>query len=89
LSETLDKKIKEAQEDLERYSCWSNVYLIFQKLLLRQRAAETSGPAAPKVQRWIRSTDNPDGQIIAAVKPPPPIRQFFYLIQINISDWFF
>lgn len=77
-SETVEKTIKEAQEDLEKYSFWFNFYLNCSFLFfLRQRAAQASAPVAPKVQRWRPSAENPDGEIIAEVKPPP-IGQFLF-----------
>ncbi len=75
LSDTLDKKIKEAQEDLDKYSFFflSFYWNYFFKYFSRQRSAEPSTPAAPTIRRWRPSADNPDGEIVAEKKPPPPI----------------
>jgi hypothetical protein len=50
---------------------------LFFFIFLRQRAAQASAPVAPRVQRWRPSAENPDGEIIAEVKPPP-IGQFLF-----------
>ncbi|CAF3782621.1 unnamed protein product [Rotaria sp. Silwood1] len=53
LTETLDKKLKEAQEDLER----------------QRLKAEASESGVQEKQVWRSSTENPDGEIVTITKP--------------------
>ncbi|CAF0956280.1 unnamed protein product [Adineta steineri] len=54
-TDTIDKKLKEAQEDLER----------------QRRVAEAANAEPPQQDVWRKSEENPDGKILTVVKPPP------------------
>ena len=75
ITESMDKKLKEVQEDLEKYSSVNDLSRVrsYNDFLFRQRAkVEAAATVTEQHTIWRPSEENPDGKIVTIVAPTPP-----------------